>query len=219
MSKWGVRASRCLTLSFVLTKFCCWICELTSLACLALRQMWRHYYRLWIRKNWYADLEQATCLTPCSTTHLVNVTETRHTTVQIPLSLWKTNVRCRIQNPPPTVLISIQTTPDHALPPMCLRPILILSSQILIVCKVLLPFTFLVHNRHPAIGLVSKLPTRSSWIRFPTEEIIFLTAKSSRPNLPPFQWVWGIISLEVKQPGREADHWIPFSAWRAQGYF
>jgi len=24
--------------------------------------------------------------------------------------------------------------------------------------------------------------------------------------------------LEVKQPGREADYWIPSSAWRAQGY-
>jgi len=88
-----------------------------------------------------------------------------------------------------------------------------------IVCKVLLPFIFLVHNRDSAVGILSKLPIRSSWIRFSAGEMIFLDAKSSRPALPPFQWVWGIISLEVKQPERESDRWIPFSAWRVQGYF
>jgi len=94
----------------------------------------------------------------------------------------------------------------------------IIVQNTCILCKLLLPFTFLVHNRDSAVGLVSKVSIRLSWIRFPAGEMIFLTAKSSRPTLPTFQWVRGIISLEVKQPEREADYWIPSSAWRAQGY-
>jgi len=32
------------------------------------------------------------------------------------------------------------------------------------------------------------------------------------PTQPPIQWVPGALSLEVKHPGREADHSLPFSA-------
>jgi hypothetical protein len=32
------------------------------------------------------------------------------------------------------------------------------------------------------------------------------------PNQPPIQWVPGALSLEVKRPGREADHSPPSSA-------
>jgi hypothetical protein len=32
------------------------------------------------------------------------------------------------------------------------------------------------------------------------------------PTQPPIQWVPGALSLEVKQPGREADHSPPSSA-------
>jgi hypothetical protein len=32
------------------------------------------------------------------------------------------------------------------------------------------------------------------------------------PSQPPIQWVPGALSLVVKRPGREADHWHPSSA-------
>jgi hypothetical protein len=35
---------------------------------------------------------------------------------------------------------------------------------------------------------------------------------SYRNNQPPIQWLPGALSLEVKRPGYEADHWPPFSA-------
>jgi hypothetical protein len=45
---------------------------------------------------------------------------------------------------------------------------------------------------------------------------IFLFSTASRtvlvPNQPPIQWVPGVLSLEVKRPGREADHSPPSSA-------
>jgi hypothetical protein len=44
----------------------------------------------------------------------------------------------------------------------------------------------------------------------------FLFTTASRPALgptqPPIQWVPGALSLEVKRPGREADHSPPTSA-------
>jgi hypothetical protein len=45
---------------------------------------------------------------------------------------------------------------------------------------------------------------------------IFLFTTESRtalgPTQLPIQWVPGALSLEVKRPGREADHWPPSSA-------
>jgi hypothetical protein len=45
---------------------------------------------------------------------------------------------------------------------------------------------------------------------------IFLFTTFSRtalgPTQPPIQWVPGTLSLEAKQPGREADHSPPSSA-------
>jgi hypothetical protein len=45
---------------------------------------------------------------------------------------------------------------------------------------------------------------------------IFLFSTASRPALgptqPPIQWVPGVISLGVKQPGHEADYLAPSSA-------
>jgi hypothetical protein len=45
---------------------------------------------------------------------------------------------------------------------------------------------------------------------------IFLFTTASRtalgPTQPPIQWVPGVLSLEVKRPGREADHSHPSSA-------
>jgi hypothetical protein len=45
---------------------------------------------------------------------------------------------------------------------------------------------------------------------------VFLFTTASRtalgPTQPPIQWVPGALSLEVKQPGREADHSPPSSA-------
>jgi hypothetical protein len=45
---------------------------------------------------------------------------------------------------------------------------------------------------------------------------IFLFTTASRtalgPTQPPIQWVPGALSLEVKRPGREADHSPPSSA-------
>jgi hypothetical protein len=45
---------------------------------------------------------------------------------------------------------------------------------------------------------------------------IFLFTAACRPALgptqPPIQWVRGAVSLEVKQPRREADHSLPSSA-------
>jgi hypothetical protein len=45
---------------------------------------------------------------------------------------------------------------------------------------------------------------------------IFLFTTASRtdlgPTQPPIQWVPGTLSLEVKRPGREADHSPPSSA-------
>jgi hypothetical protein len=32
------------------------------------------------------------------------------------------------------------------------------------------------------------------------------------PTQPPIQWTPGALSLMVKRPGREADHWPPSSA-------
>jgi hypothetical protein len=32
------------------------------------------------------------------------------------------------------------------------------------------------------------------------------------PTQPPIQWIPGALSLEVKRPGREADHSLPSSA-------
>jgi hypothetical protein len=44
---------------------------------------------------------------------------------------------------------------------------------------------------------------------------IFLFTTSSRtalgPTQPPIQWIPGALSLEVKRPGREADHSPPSS--------
>jgi len=42
----------------------------------------------------------------------------------------------------------------------------------------------------------------------------FITAARTAlgPTQPPIQWVLGVLSLEVKQPGREADHSPPSSA-------
>jgi hypothetical protein len=124
---------------------------------------WRYIrcYHKRIRRNWYADWEPATYLTPSSTTHLLNVTGTRHATVQIPLSLWKPKLRYLIQKPPPTVLIPIQATPDHSWPrsptnvPKNHFNIMVPNTSI--VWMVILPFTFLVHNRDSADGIVSKL--------------------------------------------------------------
>jgi hypothetical protein len=45
---------------------------------------------------------------------------------------------------------------------------------------------------------------------------IFLSTIASRPALeptqPPIQWVLGVLSLEVKRPGCEADYSLPSSA-------
>jgi hypothetical protein len=53
-------------------------------------------------------------------------------------------------------------------------------------------------------------------VRFPTEGGNFLFDTVSRPALgstqPPIKWVPGTLSLEVKRPGREADHSPPSSA-------
>jgi hypothetical protein len=47
-------------------------------------------------------------------------------------------------------------------------------------------------------------------------QLYLLYFTMSRPSLgptqPPIQWVLGAFSLEVKRPGREADHSYPCSA-------
>jgi hypothetical protein len=57
---------------------------------------------------------------------------------------------------------------------------------------------------------------RGSRVRFPAGAGIFLFTTASRtalgPTQPPIQWVLATLSLEVKRPGREADHSPPSSA-------
>jgi hypothetical protein len=57
---------------------------------------------------------------------------------------------------------------------------------------------------------------RGSKVRFPTELGIFLFTTASRMSLgstqPPILWVPVALSLDVKQPGCEADHPPPSSA-------
>jgi hypothetical protein len=59
---------------------------------------------------------------------------------------------------------------------------------------------------------------RAGWsgVRVPVGATDFFLTPASRPVLgptqPPIQWVPGVLSLEVKRPGREADHSPPSSA-------
>jgi hypothetical protein len=66
------------------------------------------------------------------------------------------------------------------------------------------------------IALGYGLDDRGSRVRFPAGLGIFLftTASRTAPGLThlPIQWVPGALSLEVKRPGREADHSPPSSA-------
>jgi hypothetical protein len=66
------------------------------------------------------------------------------------------------------------------------------------------------------IALRYGLDDRGSRVQFPAGLGIFLFTAMSRPALmptqPPIQWVPRSLSLEVKRPGREADHSPPSSA-------
>jgi hypothetical protein len=67
------------------------------------------------------------------------------------------------------------------------------------------------------IGLGYGLDDRGSSVRFPAGagNFLFTTAVSRtalEPTQPPIQWVLETLSLEVKGPGREADHSPPSSA-------
>jgi hypothetical protein len=68
----------------------------------------------------------------------------------------------------------------------------------------------------PVVGIATGygLDDRGVGSRVPVGSRMFST--SSRPALgstqPPFQWVPGALSPEIKRPGREADHSPPASA-------
>jgi hypothetical protein len=66
------------------------------------------------------------------------------------------------------------------------------------------------------IGLGYGLDDRGSRVRFPVGLGIFLFTTTSKkalgPIQPPIQWITGVLSLGVKQSGREADHPPPSSA-------
>jgi hypothetical protein len=53
-------------------------------------------------------------------------------------------------------------------------------------------------------------------VRFPAGAGNFSLDIATRPALRPthllIQWIPGVLSLEVKRPGRETDHSPPFSA-------
>jgi hypothetical protein len=73
-------------------------------------------------------------------------------------------------------------------------------------------------SRESSVGIASGygLDDRGSRVRFPAGTGNFLFTTVSRtavgPTQPPIQWVPGVLSLEVKWPGREADHSPPSSA-------
>jgi hypothetical protein len=72
------------------------------------------------------------------------------------------------------------------------------------------------HDSSVGISLAYGLDNRGSRVRFPAGLGISLFTTVSRmalgPPQPPIQWVPGALSLEVKRPGREADHSPPPSA-------
>jgi hypothetical protein len=82
--------------------------------------------------------------------------------------------------------------------------------------EVLLTFKKKSRDSSVSIALSYGLDDRGSRVRFPTGAGIFLFTTVSRlalgPTQPPIQWVPGALSLEVKRPGREADHSPPCTA-------
>jgi hypothetical protein len=72
------------------------------------------------------------------------------------------------------------------------------------------------HDNSVGIALGYGLDDRSSRVRVSAGLGIFLFTTASRtilePTQPPFQWVPGALSLGVKRPGCEADHFPPSSA-------
>jgi hypothetical protein len=75
-----------------------------------------------------------------------------------------------------------------------------------------------VVSRDSSVGIALgyKLDDRGFRFRFPAGLGNFLITTASRtalgPIQPPIKWVSGAVSLEVKRPGREADHSSPSSA-------
>jgi hypothetical protein len=71
-----------------------------------------------------------------------------------------------------------------------------------------------VKSHDSSVGIV--LDDRGSRVQFLEGLGIFLFTTVFRtalePTQPSIQWVTGVLSLGVKQPGREADHSTPCSA-------
>jgi hypothetical protein len=68
-----------------------------------------------------------------------------------------------------------------------------------------------------SVSIKAKLEAGRPWFNSPQGQLCpFLSATASRfalgPTQPPIQWVPGAVIPEVKQPGLEADHSLPFSA-------
>jgi hypothetical protein len=86
------------------------------------------------------------------------------------------------------------------------------------VCVFLCYVQNLYKSRDGSIGIALGygLDDRDSRVRFPAGLGIFLFTTASRtalgPTQSPIQWVPGVLSLEVKRTGREADHSPPSSA-------
>jgi hypothetical protein len=77
---------------------------------------------------------------------------------------------------------------------------------------------YLYKSRDGSVGIALGygLDDRGSRVRFPVGLGIFLFTTESvtalGPTQPPIQWIPWALSLEVKRPGREADHSPPSSA-------
>jgi hypothetical protein len=82
-------------------------------------------------------------------------------------------------------------------------------DNILIVDDIIMG-TIKTRRRDSSVGIVTELHDRRS---IPGRDRIFLFGAASRPALkptkPPIRWVPVAVSVDVKQPEREADHSPP----------
>lgn len=88
---------------------------------------------------------------------------------------------------------------------------LLSALQLLSVGQFLTRFDTNIRSRESLVGIMTRLMAEQSGVRMPN-----LFSKTSRPapglTEPSVQWVSRVFFLEVKRPGREANHSPPSSA-------